>query len=77
MIIHPHCNPQQLNVSAQLEKVVAEHGYLENTVAEDGYLGLKPGCGENEEKVLQSFPMKERKLLNRNLPCVKQHNYLS
>ena len=46
---------------------------LENVVAEDGYLGLKPGCEENEEQVLQSFPMKERKLLNRNLPCAKQH----
>ena len=50
--MNPHYNPQQLNVSAQLE----------NDVVEDGYLGLKPGCEENEEQVLQIFPMKERKL---------------
>ena len=62
-MMNPHCNPQQLNASSQLE----------NVVAKDGYLGLKSGCEENEEQVLQSFPMKERKLLNRNLPCAKQH----
>ena len=67
MIVNPHCNPQQLNVSAKLE----------NVVVEDGYLGPKPGCEENEEQVLQSFLMKERKLLNRNLPCAKQHSYPS
>ena len=63
--MNPHYNPQQLNVSAQME----------NDIAEDGHLGLNIGCEENEEQVLQSFPMKERKLLNRNLPCAKQHNY--
>ena len=62
-MMNPHYNPQQLNIFAQLE----------NTIAEDGYLGLKPGCEENEDRVLQSFPMKERNLLNRNLPCAKQH----
>ena len=57
VIMNPHCNPQQLNVSAKME----------NTVVEDGYLGLKPRCEENEYHVLQGFPMKDRKLLNRNL----------
>ena len=61
--MNPHRNPQQLSVSAKLE----------NAVAEDGYLGLKPGCEENEDQVLQSLMMKERKILNRNLPCAKQH----
>ena len=61
--MNPYCNPQQLNVSAKLE----------NVVAEDGYLGLKPRCEENEEQVLKIFPIKERKLLNINLPCAKQH----
>ena len=61
-MMNPHYNPQQLNISAKLE----------NIVAKDGYLGPKHGCEKNEYQVLQSFPMKERKLLNRNLPFAKQ-----
>ena len=44
-----------------------------NVVAERDGFALKPGCEEDEEQLLQGFPMKEGILLNINLPCAKQH----